>query len=159
MTELAALSATELTRRLRDRALGSAELLDYYRQRYEALNVGINAIVSTDVDAAAERARQADAALARGENWGPLHGLPITLKDNIETTDLPTTYGVPEYRDCPKSDDVTGKVPATPTPNTALSRVRFERLASIFLFPFRNKQEWNRSECNNSKTLAWVSNY
>ncbi len=99
MTELAALSATELTRRLRDRALSSVELLAYYRQRFEALNPGINAIVNTDFAAAQERARAADDALSRGERWGPLHGLPITLKDNIETVGLPTTYGVPQYRD------------------------------------------------------------
>lgn len=99
MTELAALSATELTRLLRDQELGSAELLQYYQQRFETLNPGINAIINTDFAAASKRAREADAALARGENWGPLHGLPITLKDNIETRGLPTTYGVPQYRE------------------------------------------------------------
>lgn len=108
MTELAALSATELTRRLRERELGSQELLDYYRQRVDTLGPGINAIVNTDFDAAAERAAAADAALARGESWGPLHGLPITLKDNIETVGLPTTYGVEQYRDylAPSNADV-----------------------------------------------------
>ena len=48
-----------------------------------------------DVDSARERARQADAALARGEVWGPLHGVPMTCKESFDVAGLPTTFGSP----------------------------------------------------------------
>ncbi len=51
-------------------------------------------MVATDLEGASRRARQADAARARGESWGPLHGLPLTLKDSWEVVGMPATSGV-----------------------------------------------------------------
>ncbi|MBK9218708.1 MAG: amidase [Uliginosibacterium sp.] len=58
-------------------------------------NVTYNAIVQLDLDAALERAKAADEALARGEVWGPMHGVPVTVKDTYATRGLRTTAGDP----------------------------------------------------------------
>jgi len=65
----------------------------------ERYNPKINAIVFMDVEAARKRAKKADNALATGEIWGPLHGVPMTIKDSFDVVGMPTTWGVPEYRD------------------------------------------------------------
>jgi amidase len=74
-------SAAELAAAIRGRTLSSLELLDACLQRIERLNPALNAVVTLDVERARERARKLDAKLARGELLGPLHGLPITIKD------------------------------------------------------------------------------
>src|SRR5438105_1880356 len=88
--------ATELTAALREGRISSRELLTHYLERVERLNRAVNAVVTLDAGAL-ERAAEADAALARGEMWGLLHGLPITIKDSLETSGLRTTGGAPEY--------------------------------------------------------------
>jgi amidase len=95
-TELALQSATELTAALRSRQVSSRELLSHYLERIDRLNPAVNAVVTLD-ETALDRAEQSDAARARGEHWGPLHGLPITIKDSLETAGLRTTAGAPEY--------------------------------------------------------------
>ena len=52
-----------------------------------------------DIAAARRRAKLADAAIAKGEDWGPLHGLPVTIKDSFDLAGLPATWGVPELKD------------------------------------------------------------
>jgi amidase len=99
MSELAFQSATELTAAIRDRRIGSAELLEMYIERYERFNPRINAIIATDFENARIRAKQADAALDKGENWGPLHGLPMTIKDSMEVKGMPCTWGYPLLKD------------------------------------------------------------
>ena len=91
MNELAFQSASELTRAIQDRRISSLELLELYMERVARLNPDINAIVATDFESARDRARKADDALAKGENWGVLHGLPVTIKDSIEVTGMPCT--------------------------------------------------------------------
>jgi amidase len=86
-------SATELVRRIRAREVSSLELVDAHLARIEAVDPLLHAVVTTCADAARARARQADAALARGERWGALHGLPITLKDSIDTAGVRSTWG------------------------------------------------------------------
>src|SRR5439155_21080992 len=56
----------------------------------------LNAVVSLDTDGARQRAAAADAAFARGESWGPLHGVPMTLKDAHDVAGLRTTIGTAE---------------------------------------------------------------
>ena len=97
--ETAFRSATELAGDLRARRIGCLELLDHYLARVERFNPDLNAVVAFDFDRARGRAREADAALARGEVWGPLHGLPMTVKDSYDVAGLPTTWGAPELRD------------------------------------------------------------
>src|SRR5215472_15641457 len=92
-------SATELSAELRDRRIGCLELLDFYLARAERYNPALNAIVVWQVEQARERARAADAALARGERWGPLHGVPMTVKESFNVAGLPTTFGNPLWRD------------------------------------------------------------
>ena len=74
-------SATQLALEIRDRRLGCLELLDFYLARAERHNPALNAIIAWQLDAARQRARDADAALAKGEVWGPLHGIPMTVKE------------------------------------------------------------------------------
>jgi amidase len=92
-------SATELLQAIREKRLGSAELLEIYIERYERLNPRLNAIVATGFENARERARQADEALSKDENWGPLHGLPMTIKDCIEVVGMRSTWGTPLLKD------------------------------------------------------------
>ena len=92
-------SATALAADLRARRIGCLELLDHFLARVDRFNPGLNAIVVSDLDRARDRAREADAALAHGETWGPLHGVPMTVKDSYDVAGLPTTWGVPELRD------------------------------------------------------------
>lgn len=92
-------SATELSALIKKKKIGSEELLDLYLARIEKYNPRINAVVAMDVAGARKRAKAADSALAHGEDWGPLHGLPITIKDSFDLAGLPATWGVPELRD------------------------------------------------------------
>lgn len=71
----------------------SRDVVAAHLERIARLNVRLNAVVSLDAERARQRARQADAALGRGESWGPLHGLPITIKDTFDVAGLRTTYG------------------------------------------------------------------
>jgi amidase len=81
-TDVGTRTATDLSHALHRRELSSRELLQAYRARIDELNPAINAVVTWD-DRAAETAAAADDAAARGELWGPLHGLPITVKDSL----------------------------------------------------------------------------
>src|SRR6516162_8798883 len=92
-------SATELSEEIRDRRIGCVELLDFYLARAERHNPALNAIVVWQVDQARDRARAADAALVRGECWGPLHGIPMTVKESFNVAGLPTTFGKPLWKD------------------------------------------------------------
>jgi amidase len=96
MTELAFESASKLAAAIRDKRISSRELLALYLQRVERFNPALNAVVTLDAERAFQRADAADAALARGESWGALHGVPITIKDSFETAGLRTTSGSPE---------------------------------------------------------------
>ena len=95
MTEPQFRSATELAAMIRRRELSSRELLELYLARIEKQNPRLNAVVTLDATGAREAAARADAALDRGESWGPLHGLPITIKDSFETAGMRTTSGSP----------------------------------------------------------------
>ena len=92
-------SAVELAAGLRSRQLGCRELLELYLRRVERFNPALNAIIVTDLAGARKRADEADAALKRGEIWGPLHGLPMTVKESFDVAGMPTTWGVPELKD------------------------------------------------------------
>ncbi|HSV35935.1 MAG TPA: amidase [Ramlibacter sp.] len=86
-------SAVELRRLIGARQLSPVELLDACIARIEALNPAINAICATDFERARHAAREAEAQVMRGAALGPLHGLPLGVKDLQDTAGLLTTYG------------------------------------------------------------------
>ncbi len=89
-------TATDLLTALADRAVSSREVLDHLIDRIERIDGDLNAVVALDLDRARETADAADARTARGGPTGPLHGLPMTVKDVWETEGLVTTSGAPE---------------------------------------------------------------
>ena len=95
----------QLASAIRDREVTAREVVAAHIDQIERCNPALNAIVIPDFERALERAREADAALARGEVWGPLHGVPFTLKDAHATAGLRTTSGYPQLSDhVPKED-------------------------------------------------------
>ena len=95
MSEIWQLPATELAQRIARRQLSSVEVVDAHLARIEAVNPALNAVVRVLADEARASAVKADQRLASGEAIGPLHGVPFTVKENIDMAGLPTTWGVP----------------------------------------------------------------
>src|SRR5438094_6967890 len=92
-------SASALASLIRRKKIGCAELLELYLARVEKYNPTLNAIIATDLEGARKRARAADRALARKKPWGPLHGVPMTIKESYDVVGMPTTWGAPELKD------------------------------------------------------------
>ena len=99
MTALHFQTAAALAARIRAREIGCAELLEIFLERTARFNPDLNAIVVLREEEARERASEADQALARGIVWGPLHGVPMTIKESFDVTGTPSTWGVVEHRD------------------------------------------------------------
>jgi amidase len=92
-------STVELADAIRVKLVSSREVTELYLRRIEERNPALNAVVTVDAERALERAAQADEALAHSVVWGPLHGVPFTVKDSFETAGLRTTAGAPELAD------------------------------------------------------------
>jgi len=93
MDQLIAGSATALATAIRTKQVSSREVVDAYLQRIEAVNLQLNAVVQLSAETARTQAAKADAALARGELLGPLHGVPMTIKDSLDTAGIISTGG------------------------------------------------------------------
>jgi amidase len=107
-TDLAFAPAYALLALMDEGALTSQELTRLYIDRIKTLNPRINALAARNFEQALEQARRADEARARGDEPGPLHGLPMTIKDALESKDLLTTSGAPEYKThVPQNDAVS----------------------------------------------------
>ena len=121
-------SAKQLAADIRRRRIGCLEALDLFLARGDRFNPQLNAIIATDVDVARRRARQADAALRKGKVWGPLHGVPMTVKESYDVVGMPTTWGLSELK---------GNMP----PRNALA---VDRLlgAGVVLFGKTNVPSW-----------------
>lgn len=89
-------SAFGLARDIRKQTLSAVAVLEFYLERIERLNGELNAVVALDTDRALARAVEADRAAAAGEDRGPLHGVPMTVKDAWCTEGLVTVGGIPE---------------------------------------------------------------
>ncbi len=98
-------SARELARLIRTRAVSPVEVLDAYLEVIEALNPKLNAIVTLVADQARDRARQAETAVMKGEPLGPMHGLPIGVKDVTTTAGIRTTFASPLFKDYVPEED------------------------------------------------------
>jgi amidase len=90
--------ALALATDIRSRRIGCLELLDYFWGRTQRFNPKLNAIVVEDLDRARTRARAADAAIGRGEIWGPLHGLPISVKESFDIVVFPQPGAFPNSK-------------------------------------------------------------
>ena len=100
MSDLAFKSALELAEMIRNGETSSVELTAHYIERIEKLDgQGINAVPVRTFERAREDARRADAAIARGEEPGALHGVPMTIKESYVMRDTPTTWGLEAFRD------------------------------------------------------------
>lgn len=97
--EICQLTAVEMAARIRAKDLSAHELVSAHLEQIERVNPRVNAIVTLVPEQAQERARLADEALARGEETGPLHGLPIAHKDLQPTRGIRTTFGSRIYKD------------------------------------------------------------
>ena len=98
-SELCFLTATELARRIREKEVSCVEVMEAHLAQIERINPKVNAIVTLLPERGLEGARAADAAIARGDALGPLHGLPVAHKDLVPTKGIRTTWGSPLYAD------------------------------------------------------------
>ena len=86
-------SACALAAAIRSKEVSSLEVIDAHLSQIEGANPRLNAVVLVLADAARRAAREADAALARGDSLGPFHGVPMTVKDAWEVAGVPSTGG------------------------------------------------------------------
>src|SRR5215470_12904461 len=100
-------STTQLAIAIRAGHVSAVEVLEAHLAQVDTHNPALNAIITMDAEHAYERAREADKSLARGELWGPLHGVPFTLKDAHATAGMRTTTGFPPLADYVPTVDST----------------------------------------------------
>jgi len=105
-TELIYSDATKLAELIRTREVSPVEVMKAHLDRIEAVNPKVNAIV-TIVEDALESARKAEAAVQRGDELGPLHGVPFTVKDSIDTAKVLTQRGSPIFKGRTPDTDAT----------------------------------------------------
>ncbi|MGQ0674514.1 MAG: amidase [Rhodospirillales bacterium] len=98
MLDLPFRSAKQLAAAVKSRKIGCKELLDLYLKRVAKYNPRLNAVIATDIPAAEKRAKAGDAAVKKRARWGPLHGVPMTIKESFDVAGLPTTWGWPELK-------------------------------------------------------------
>src|SRR5258708_5729082 len=92
-------TALDASPAVKARRISSVELTELAFRRIGAYNPKINAVILQFRDQSLARAREADRALAKKEWWGPFHGVPITVKESYGMEGVPTTAGVPQYKD------------------------------------------------------------
>ena len=92
-------SATRQAEAIRSKELSSRELLEAFAARIERLNPIVNAVVTLDLERGRDAAKAVDDATARGASFGPLHGLPITMKDALAVRGMRSTGGATELKD------------------------------------------------------------
>lgn len=98
-------STRELAARIASKEVSAREALQVHLDRIDEVNPVLNAVVTRDDEAAFAQAAAADAATARGESFGPLHGVPMTHKDTHDTAGMRTTWGSPLMADrVPEAD-------------------------------------------------------
>ena len=97
--EIYHLSATELAKKIKSKEVSSKELTQMYIDRIEKLDGDVNSVIIKMFDKAIKDAEEADEALSKGEDLGPLHGLPMTIKESYAIADQKTTWGNEAFRE------------------------------------------------------------
>jgi amidase len=113
-------TAAEMADAIRGKAISASELLSLTFQRIDLHNPKLNAIVWQDRQQAMARANEADAALARGNASGALHGVPVTIKESFAYQGSPSTWGLPSLAHAP-------------SPKTAIAVQRLESAGAIVI--------------------------
>ncbi len=103
--ELWKLSAAKMAIGIRNRQFSSEEVVTSVKQRIAKLNPLLNAIVGDGGENALEEAKKADQAVEKGKILGPLHGVPVTIKSNVDVKGQPTSNGLPVFADFIAKDD------------------------------------------------------
>src|SRR5215813_4811893 len=104
--ELIYSDATKLAELIRTREVSPVEVMKAHLDRIEAVNPKVNAVVTISDDAL-QSAKKAEAAIQRGDELGPLHGVPFTAKDSIDTAQVPTQRGTPIFKGRTPDADAT----------------------------------------------------
>lgn len=102
-----AASTAEIAAAIRNGETTSEAVVAACLEQIDAVNDRVNAVVTLCADAALDAARRADAAHARGESLGPLHGVPMTIKDSLDTAGVTSTWGLPPLADRVPDADAT----------------------------------------------------
>ena len=97
--KLAFASARTLASMVREKKVGAVELLDFFLRRIDRLNPRVNAVILQRADEARKEAAACDAMTARGESRGPLHGVPMTVKESFDVAGTPSTWGLTAQKD------------------------------------------------------------
>jgi amidase len=100
-------SATDAAQAVRRKEVSSRELTELLLARIDVANSAVNAVVELQRDVALQEAAAADEASARGEDVGPLHGVPMTIKDSFNVSGLHTTWGNPAFKEFVADSDAT----------------------------------------------------
>lgn len=107
MEQIVEMTALEIRNLIRSKALSPVEVFDAFRARIEATNSAVNAFVTVDFDRTREDAERAENAVMNGETLGPIHGLPVGIKDLQLTAGMRTTFGSLLYKDnVPEEDEL-----------------------------------------------------
>lgn len=147
MSDLILKPAHQLAQMIREREVLALEVTEAYLEQIAKHNSKLNAICTLDEGNARARAKQADEALARGENWGALHGVPVTVKDIFETAGLRTTAGYIPLKNYVPQQDATVVARLRDVGAVILGKTNLAELAGDFqstnsLFP-RANNPWN----------------
>lgn len=99
MTDLTFAAATDIAAAITAGDISSREITEHYIQRIERLDANVNAVCVRTFEQALDAADHADVSLAKGRSLGPLHGVPMSIKESYVLADTPATWGIPAYRD------------------------------------------------------------
>jgi amidase len=105
MNDIIYASATQIAQAIRDKQISAVEVVQAHLDRIEQVNGVLNAVVQLCTDRALSEAKAADEALARGDSLGPLHGVPMTLKDSLDTEGIISTGGTKGRENFVPSED------------------------------------------------------
>ena len=96
--EIHYLSALEIAEKIKSKEISSLELTQHFIDRIEKYDDKINSVVVRIFDQAIEDAKEADKSLSTNQNLGPLHGVPMTIKESYNIKGQSTNWGIPENK-------------------------------------------------------------